>query len=101
MEEMENGSPAAKKKKKAATKKPAKRYFPKQASGAYAILLALHSVSSVEDMHAELSKKEIIDIAEAKGWSDASFNKPKDGGFATAWNGCVSGGDTLACFAAC
>lgn len=84
MEELENGPPAAKKKKAA---KPKKKYFPKQNSGAYAILLALHSVSSAEDMHAELSKKEIIDIAEANGWCDASFNKPKDGGFATAWNG--------------
>jgi hypothetical protein len=101
MEEMENGAPAAKKTKKAAAKKPAKRYFPKQASGAYAILLALHSVSSTEDMHVELNKKEIIDIAEAKGWSDASFNKPKDGGFATAWNGCVSVGESPPRLAIC
>lgn len=80
--EMENGPPSKKPKKV----KAKKQYYPRKASGAYAILLALHSKAS-EDMHNEMSKAEIIETAENGGWCEASFQKAKDGSYATAWNG--------------
>lgn len=80
--EVENGLPSRKTKKV----KTKKQYYPRKASGAYAILLALHSKAS-EDMHNEMSKAEIIETAESGGWCEATFQKAKDGSYATAWNG--------------
>jgi hypothetical protein len=68
-----------------AVKQP-KAYVPERSSGGYAILLALASNATEDDPTNDMTKAEIIEICEAKGWSKTSFSSTEKGKFYTAWN---------------
>lgn len=81
-------APAAK--AKAAAVKPTKSYVPDKSSGGYAILLALASNATEDDPTNDMTKSEIIELCEAKGWSKTSFSTTEKGKYYTAWNRSVS-----------
>lgn len=72
--------------------KQPKMYVPAKGSGGYAILLALISNASEDDSGNDMTKTEIIELAEAKGWSSKSFKTTEKGKYHTAWNRLVGRG---------
>lgn len=73
-----------------ATKQP-KSYVPEKQSGGYAILLALGTNASDDDPTNDMTKGEIIELAEAKGWCKTPFTTTERGKLYTAWNRYVAG----------